>query len=518
LRNSPSLSLQKGKKNMFQISAGPSSSLSSRPEDCKQQMMSRSERQTPMESDFEIERCNVCHDKAIGKHYGISACNGCKGFFRRTVWQNLQYTCRFQKTCQIDKDHRNACRYCRFQKCLTEGMKPEAIQNERDRIGSTKRSRKRGLPTHLASTNGYPMSSTRSSISASSDENTNIDGDNNSRSSTSPRHTPVASQQHQNLTNEASKRLIEMLMDIEVRLTSTLSEDDKLSARQRIINLIISWSNMLHPLPELQFNDKVNLLKHCTSAFGLLQTLQRSMSSAHIVLPNETYLSLTTTYAPEVSTIISRILDELLTPLRRVNVERSEFACLKAFILLQPDICGLSVTTRDRIRESRDSFTRALFTHMSQNHPASDAAVRLSSLQMILPSLFSISKEICENPTLGTLFGLVEAPQPVLSIPSALPSTSSVTSSGSLTSGQPIIPTQSPLGSRPDSKENINLLAQFNLSNMLNISRTMEQQQHHQPPPQLSLPVSLANFAGFNFGSMLNHQQPLSLPVKVFMS
>jgi hypothetical protein len=512
---------------MFQISSEqqPSCASFSRPEsDCKQQMSSRSERLTPMESDFEIERCNVCHDKAIGKHYGISACNGCKGFFRRTVWQNLQYTCRFQKTCQIDKDHRNACRYCRFQKCLTEGMKPEAIQNERDRIGSTKRSRKRALPTHLAS-NGYPMSSTRSSISASSDDNTNDNGD--SRSSLSPHQlqqqttsTSATSQQQQqqNLTNEASKRLIEMLMDIEIRLTSSLSDDDKLTARQRIINLIISWSNMLHPLPELQFSDKVNLLKHCTSAFGLLQTLQRSMSSAHIVLPNETYLSLTTTYAPEVSTIVARILDELLTPLRRINVERSEFACLKAFILLQPDICGLSVTTRDRIRESRDSFTRALFTHMSQNHPISDAAVRLSSLQMILPSLFSISKEICENATLGALFGLIEA-QPIL--PTTLPSTS-MAPSGSLTSGQSILPTHSPLtipttsaaGSRPDSKENINLLAQFNLSNMLNINRAMDAPQQ----PQLTLPVSLANFAGFNFGSMLNHQQPLSLPVKVFMS
>ncbi|VDM99875.1 unnamed protein product [Thelazia callipaeda] len=74
--------------------------------------------------------CVVCGDKAIGKHYGAVACNGCKGFFRRSkfyfsVWQNLQYTCRFSKQCNIDKDHRNACRYCRFQKCLADGMKPE---------------------------------------------------------------------------------------------------------------------------------------------------------------------------------------------------------------------------------------------------------------------------------------------------------------------------------------------------------------------------------------------------------
>uniref|UniRef100_A0A7E4ZXR1 Nuclear receptor domain-containing protein n=1 Tax=Panagrellus redivivus TaxID=6233 RepID=A0A7E4ZXR1_PANRE len=423
--------------------------------------------------------CAVCGDKAIGKHYGISACNGCKGFFRRTVWQNLQYTCRFHKCCQIDKDHRNACRFCRFQKCLTEGMKPEAIQNERDRIGSTKRSRKRALPPHLA---GFPMTSSRSSISAGSEPDS-VESDRNS-----------ASPSHGTFANEASRRLIEMLLDIEMRLTNNnvglLGEAEDQSARQKSVNLMINWSNMLHPLPELPFSDKVGLLKHCTAAFGLLQTLQRSITSAHILLPNDTYLSLTATYAPEVSAIVSRILDECLAPMRRMAVDRAEFACLKALILLQSDIVGLGVQSRDRIRESRDSFVRALFANLTQTHSVSDAAVRLSSLQMMLPSLFSVAKEISENSILGGLFGLVDAPASTSTSPSSAPLQ---------------VPTSSPLGiaSRPESKEN-----------MLNLSNTFPNMLVNS-----SLPVSLANLAGFDFSSILSQaqQQPFQMPVKVFM-
>lgn len=80
------------------------------------------------------QNCAICEDRATGKHYGAPSCDGCKGFFRRSVRKNHLYTCRFSRNCVVDKDKRNQCRYCRLKKCFKAGMKKEAVQNERDRI------------------------------------------------------------------------------------------------------------------------------------------------------------------------------------------------------------------------------------------------------------------------------------------------------------------------------------------------------------------------------------------------
>lgn len=40
------------------------------------------------------QHCSICGDRATGKHYGAASCDGCKGFFRRSVRKNHVYTCR----------------------------------------------------------------------------------------------------------------------------------------------------------------------------------------------------------------------------------------------------------------------------------------------------------------------------------------------------------------------------------------------------------------------------------------
>lgn len=49
-----------------------------------------------------LTHCAICGDRATGKHYGASSCDGCKGFFRRSVRKNHVYTCRCTVLILID--------------------------------------------------------------------------------------------------------------------------------------------------------------------------------------------------------------------------------------------------------------------------------------------------------------------------------------------------------------------------------------------------------------------------------
>ena len=72
--------------------------------------------------------CPICGEKTLNHcHYGGVACHSCKAFFRRTaVSPSIKsQKCRTgKKNCQLKKQRRNNCPYCRFQKCIFNGMNP----------------------------------------------------------------------------------------------------------------------------------------------------------------------------------------------------------------------------------------------------------------------------------------------------------------------------------------------------------------------------------------------------------
>ncbi|VDM21947.1 unnamed protein product [Wuchereria bancrofti] len=77
--------------------------------------------------------CAICGDKASGNHYSVPSCEGCKGFFRRTIQKKIEYICYKQGNCIIDQKNRNRCQSCRFKKCLQLGMRQESVRLDRNR-------------------------------------------------------------------------------------------------------------------------------------------------------------------------------------------------------------------------------------------------------------------------------------------------------------------------------------------------------------------------------------------------
>lgn len=71
--------------------------------------------------------CTICSGPSSSHlHYGAVACYSCRAFFRRGIGKSY---CCVEGTgdCNIDWTCRRSCQWCRFDKCLKAGMKPELV-------------------------------------------------------------------------------------------------------------------------------------------------------------------------------------------------------------------------------------------------------------------------------------------------------------------------------------------------------------------------------------------------------
>ncbi len=79
--------------------------------------------------------CPICSERSEQPHqihYGGLACFSCKAFFRRAhqKTRHPEFECKKSGDCMVDTKSRRKCQKCRYERCLANGMNPDAVLND----------------------------------------------------------------------------------------------------------------------------------------------------------------------------------------------------------------------------------------------------------------------------------------------------------------------------------------------------------------------------------------------------
>ncbi|KAM7350076.1 retinoid X receptor ultraspiracle [Cochliomyia hominivorax] len=354
--------------------------------------------------------CSICGDRASGKHYGVYSCEGCKGFFKRTVRKDLTYACREDRNCIIDKRQRNRCQYCRYQKCLACGMKREAVQEERQR-GTRAANARAGAGSGVGGGGGGGVN------------NVGGAGGEDFKPSSSLRDLTIeriieAEQKAESLSGD------NVLPFLRVGNNSMVQHDYKgaVSHLCQMVNKqlfqMVEYARRTPHFTHLQREDQILLLKAGWNELLIANVAWCSIDSldaeyatpgtvhdgsfgrrSPIRQPQQIFLSQNFSYhrnsaiKANVVSIFDRILSELSIKMKRLNIDRSELSCLKAIILFNPDIRGLKC--RADVEVCREKIYACLDEHCRTEHPGDDG--RFAQLLLRLPALRSISLKCLDH-------------------------------------------------------------------------------------------------------------------------
>ncbi|XP_055363469.1 hepatic nuclear factor 4, beta isoform X2 [Betta splendens] len=299
-------------------------------------------------------RCSICADRATGKHYGASSCDGCKGFFRRSVRSSHAYNCRFNRQCVVDKDKRNQCRYCRLQKCFKAGMRKEAVQNERDCITSP---RARG-PAAAAAAGTLSISVL--------------------------------------LRAEAGVQQVPALLSPsgdDARRTARVG--DVFESMKHQLLLLVEWAKHIPEFCSLSVDDRVTLLRSHSAEQLILGAARRSVPYDSVILLGNNFVI--PPRGVEVSRVAFRVQEELVKPFRELEITDREFACLRTIVFFAPDCPGLE--RPQVVRHLR------LQAHLLLEEATCEQRGRFGELLLILPPLQSVAWQMVETLHLAQLLG-----------------------------------------------------------------------------------------------------------------
>ncbi|KAK7095001.1 retinoic acid receptor RXR-like isoform X3 [Littorina saxatilis] len=317
--------------------------------------------------------CAICGDRASGKHYGVYSCEGCKGFFKRTVRKDLTYACRDDKNCMIDKRQRNRCQYCRYMKCLSQGMKREAclstaVQEERQRV-------KEKGDGEVESTSG-----------ANSDMP--VEQILEAELAVEPKiETYIDAQVVAKGASEGVK--MDTYVDVQKDPVTNICQ-----AADKQLFTLVEWAKRIPHFTELPLEDQVILLRAGWNELLIGGFSHRSIEVKDgILLATGLHVHRSSAHQAGVGTIFDRVLTELVAKMREMKMDKTELGCLRAIVLFNPDAKGLQAV--QEVEQLREKVYASLEEYCKSRYP--DEPGRFAKLLLRLPALRSIGLKCLEH-------------------------------------------------------------------------------------------------------------------------
>lgn len=244
-------------------------------------------------------------------------------------------------------------------KCMNTGMKREAVQEERQRAARLSGKGQNGNDDEVEST------------------------------SLGPGDMPV------DRILEAEKIAdieIDGLLPSEVpgeKMTETIKY-----ATTKQLHQLVEWAKHIPHFIELPLDDQVALLRGGWNELMIAGFSHRSTSVNNgIVLANGLLVTRENAHAAGLGAIFDRVLVELVSKMKEMQIDKTELGCLRAIVLYNPDVKGLKEVTR--VENYRERVYASLEEYCRNTHETETG--RFAKLLLRLPALRSIGLKCLEH-------------------------------------------------------------------------------------------------------------------------
>nr|ALO17612.1 ecysone receptor isoform A [Schistocerca gregaria] len=342
------------------------------------------------------ELCLVCGDRASGYHYNALTCEGCKGFFRRSITKNAVYQCKYGNNCEIDMYMRRKCQECRLKKCLTVGMRPECVVPEYQcAVKRKEKKAQKDKDKPNSTTNGSPEVMMLKDIDAKVEPERPL----------SNGIKPVSPEQE-----ELIHRLVYFQNEYESpseedlrRVTSQPTEgEDQSDVRFRhiteitilTVQLIVEFAKRLPGFDKLLREDQIALLKACSSEVMMFRMARRYDVNSDSILfaNNQPYTKDSYNLAGMGETIEDML--RFCRQMYAMKVDNAEYALLTAIVIFSE---RPSLVEGWKVEKIQEIYLEALKAYVDNRRRPKSGTIfaKLLSVLTELRTLGNQNSEMC---------------------------------------------------------------------------------------------------------------------------